>query len=768
MVLKWKTRKLLISLIGNDWPPCKGCANSSVLWISITDGFPTSLTSHGCYMTSSRRTNPGNGPMTSRALLNSSNGKLVRLPFSYTPIQIDSSKWKPMLQTTHMEPSCLKNKWMINITQLVSCWNRWTPPNTTTEYLIRRLLQSWRDFRIGDTGLNEWNSQPRSSLTTRILNISQNLVFSIDDRCAGWSCWHTTTMKFTTDLVTRTVLPTLSWHAELKPPDGEDNQPLCLIPKTKFSEIATCEAELTDSDWQDLTDIILTALTISDTDILSETQRISQDWQDKPEGLEWEDGLGWKDGWIWIPEEDGIWKKVMRLYHDSLVTGHLGMTGMTELVSCSYWHCNLPDYMKWYMQGCHTCRWVKHQNQHELGKLQLIPTPNGPWQWIQSDFMGELPKLDGFNAIYVVSDWLTKMVHFIPTTTDISAPDLMKLHVHHIWKLHGIPLIHGTNCGSTFTANFMKNIYKELRIEPWFSTMYHPQTQGQVENNNKWMEMYLRMFCSHWQDDWVDLLLTAEFAYNNHHPLIDMTPFSVNYGYHLTLMNVPSAGQSGETDEQIWQIHETQEECKCAIEQSQEISKWVYNKWKNKNPGFKVRDSVWLEATNLSTDEPSPKLASKWHSPFKIKDKLSDLTYCLELPHAGESMMFSMWIFCWKQSLTWFPNVGSQCHLLLRSMTRIFGLWRSTWMPDVPELIPIQDTMGWIFRRAQYLGRCRWHWFWWWTPSPGRGWWQFWFRRGLLSQTPWCSKENGSSCCSETASQMPEGMPLVHGDMDCW
>ena len=40
----------------------------------------------------------------------------------------------------------------------------------------------------------------------------------------------------------------LSRRTELKPPDGEDNQPLCLIPETKFSEIATCEAELTDSD----------------------------------------------------------------------------------------------------------------------------------------------------------------------------------------------------------------------------------------------------------------------------------------------------------------------------------------------------------------------------------------------------------------------------------------------------------------------------------------------------------------------------------------
>jgi hypothetical protein len=225
------------------------------------------------------------------------------------------------------------------------------------------------------------------------------------------------------------------------------------------------------------------------------------------------------------------------------------------------------------------------------------------------------------------------MAHFIPTTMDISTPDLMKLHIRHIWKLHRIPLVHSTDRGSTFTANFMKGIYKDLGIEPRFLTAYHPQTQGQVENNNKWMETYLRMFCSHRQDDWADLLLMAEFAYNNHHhPSIDTTPFFANYGYHPTLTNVPSAAQSGEPDKRIQRIYNTQTECKHAIECSQDVSKQAYDKWKGANPGFRVGSSVWLEATNLSTDKPSPKLASKRHGPFKITEKLSDLMYRLSLP----------------------------------------------------------------------------------------------------------------------------------------
>ena len=66
--------------------------------------------------------------------------------------------------------------------------------------------------------------------------------------------------------------------------------------------------------------------------------------------------------------------------------------------------------------------------------------------------------------------------------------------------------------------------------------MYHPQTQGQVENNNKWVETYIHMFCNWQQNNWANLLHTAEFAYNNHHhPSIRMSPFKANFGYDMTL-----------------------------------------------------------------------------------------------------------------------------------------------------------------------------------------------------------------------------------------
>jgi len=103
---------------------------------------------------------------------------------------------------------------------------------------------------------------------------------------------------------------------------------------------------MTPSDWEGLGEVFVAALAVLDSDILVETCRIAADWEDKPEGLVWNDGLGQKDGRIWIPESDDLWKKIMGLYHNSPVTGHLGTSGTLELVGHSYWQRDLAAWVK--------------------------------------------------------------------------------------------------------------------------------------------------------------------------------------------------------------------------------------------------------------------------------------------------------------------------------------------------------------------------------------------------------------------------------------
>ena len=72
----------------------------------------------------------------------------------------------------------------------------------------------------------------------------------------------------------------------------------------------------------------------------------------------------------------------------------------------------------------------------------------------------------------------------------------------------------------------------ELGIRHKLFTAYHSQTDGQTERMNQTVETYLRHYVSRTQKNWVQLLPTAQFAYNNaKNETMGVTPFYANYRY---------------------------------------------------------------------------------------------------------------------------------------------------------------------------------------------------------------------------------------------
>jgi len=71
-----------------------------------------------------------------------------------------------------------------------------------------------------------------------------------------------------------------------------------------------------------------------------------------------------------------------------------------------------------------------------------------------------------------------------------------------------------------------------LGVKWGVSMAYHPPTDGKTERTNQVLEGYLRTLVNYDQDDWYQLLLLAEQAYNNSatngHK---MTPFVAKYGF---------------------------------------------------------------------------------------------------------------------------------------------------------------------------------------------------------------------------------------------
>ena len=66
-----------------------------------------------------------------------------------------------------------------------------------------------------------------------------------------------------------------------------------------------------------------------------------------------------------------------------------------------------------------------------------------------------------------------------------------------------------------FAAGLTKKLNKILEIETKLSMAYHPQIDGQIKRTNQELEQYLRMYVNHRQNNWLEWLAMAEFAFNN-------------------------------------------------------------------------------------------------------------------------------------------------------------------------------------------------------------------------------------------------------------
>ena len=138
---------------------------------------------------------------------------------------------------------------------------------------------------------------------------------------------------------------------------------------------------------------------------------------------------------------------------------------------------------------------------------------------------------DKHDAIVVFVDMLSKMVHFVPTTTTASALTTAQLFFEEIFRLHGLPRVIVLDRDLKFTSKFWKTLFQHLGTKLAMSTAFHPQTDGQTERMNRTLEDMLRAFVSYKQDDWDKYLAAAEFAYNSApNALTGISPFKLNYG----------------------------------------------------------------------------------------------------------------------------------------------------------------------------------------------------------------------------------------------
>ena len=360
-----------------------------------------------------------------------------------------------------------------------------------------------------------------------------------------------------------------------------------------------------------------------------------------------------RDGTLWyqtkvdkeprlvIPDDEDLKNSVIHENHDVLTSGHPGYFKTYLAVQDKYYWPKMHKYIQRYVNTCELCQRNKARQTKPPGLLQPLEIPSGRWLDIGMDFMISLPVTkNGYDSIMVITDRLTKRCKFIPTRMKATAQETADLFMKQYVKDHGVPRSIVSDRDSKFTSKIWIALVKCFETNHMLSSAFRPQTDGQTERCNRFIEDFLRGVINPSQDDWDEFLHFAELAYNRRvHSSIGMSPFEADLGYN------PYMPEDVVHDPDFKKLTKAAKNflvrqmaflkmAQDAMSEAQDRMKSYYDK-NRKAQDFKVGDLVLLDGRNLNIRHKGfaqcAKLAPRFVGPYKIVRQVQRDSYEISL-----------------------------------------------------------------------------------------------------------------------------------------
>ncbi|KAG8498138.1 hypothetical protein CXB51_007053 [Gossypium anomalum] len=314
-------------------------------------------------------------------------------------------------------------------------------------------------------------------------------------------------------------------------------------------------------------------------------------------------------GRVCVPQNSELIQKILREAHSSTMSVHPGSNKMYNDLKKMYWWSGMKRDISEFVSRCLICQQVKAEHQVPSGLLQPITILEWKWERITMDFVSGLPlSLRKKDAIWVIVDRLTKSAHFIPVRMDYSLDKLAELYISEIIRLHGVPVSIISDRDPRFTSRFWDKLQEALGTQLYFSTAFHPQTDGQSERVIQVLEDMLRCCILEFEGNWERYLPLIEFAYNN------------SYQSSIKMASY----------EALKKVKVIRDSLKAASGRQKS-----YADLKRKEIEFQVGDKVFLKVSpwkKVLRFGRKGKLSPRFIGPYEIIERIGPVAYRLALP----------------------------------------------------------------------------------------------------------------------------------------
>ncbi|XP_022003863.1 uncharacterized protein K02A2.6-like [Helianthus annuus] len=269
----------------------------------------------------------------------------------------------------------------------------------------------------------------------------------------------------------------------------------------------------------------------------------------------------------------------------------------------------------------------------------MIPvTAAWPFQKWGVDIVGPfLRSIGSAQYLLVAVDYFTKWVE-ARLFTVISGYNVTRFFWEQIVCRFGLPLYIISDNAKQFAENPFKRWCENLKINQVFSSVAHPQGNGQVEQINRRIVDGIKRRLGYEGKGWADELPNILWAHRTLHKTSNgETPFSLTYG---TEAVIPA--EIGLPNQRCKNWEENEQELRSNLDMLEELRNIAaikearykkkiekYYNARTKLYKFKVGDFV-LRNNDASHAEAPGKLTPKWEGPYRVKEASEKGSYVLE------------------------------------------------------------------------------------------------------------------------------------------
>ena len=306
---------------------------------------------------------------------------------------------------------------------------------------------------------------------------------------------------------------------------------------------------------------------------------------------------------------------------------------------------HVPDLLNTYLPSCTACMHNKSLTMAPMGPLHPLPVPDKHGDSIAIDFIGPLPKEDGYNMILSMTDHLGTDIRLVPCRDTISVCDLAVLFFDHWFCENRLPTEIVFNRNKLFLSKFWCTLHRLTNVSLKLSSAYHPEMDGVSECMNKMVNQCLHflMECDQW--GWVKALPRVRFwIMNSVNVSTGFSPFQLHISRSPWIIpplisSAEVANEDGNAHSFLSHLQENVQEAQDHLLAAKVSQVASANHHCNTDPHFKVGDLMMLLTRNRchnylsGRNKQVAKFMPQYNSPYHVNTaNHGTSTYMLDLP----------------------------------------------------------------------------------------------------------------------------------------